>query len=481
MSHSPEIEALVKEEAIFGRLPLLPNEREYDLKGISATGFAYAVAAWCFLIGGYSANVVGAVQGMVTLIAGCVLGVALSAVASALACNRYGLEQIDFSKTCFGQKGSKYILFFYVINQLGWTGIILVMCAHGVTNLLGFAGLPKPFFLVSLVTLVGLAACYWIVIRGVHILNVFNMIITPGLVLITLFIFYAVFREHGWAGILAAQPISPGPDHLLNFMISFEGGLGAGFSWWPGIGFLARNTNNQKNSFYPQVLTMGLGMGIVCCTGLFAGILYHNYDPTVWMPQVGGIYFGVAALALVALANVAASSIMMYTAGLAMRHVNLLRGWSWKWLMGLCFLPVLAFVIAPDLLYEKGNVFLAFNATMYGPISGLLLVDYLFLRKQRLNASQVFEGDSKGHYYFFGGFNWYALACVILGQVLYIFLYNPATGITSGPFKWLTASGPSILIPAVLYYILARLFVLPKAKGGYGAPIEPIALREPNI
>src|SRR5579859_6374341 len=91
-ARSPEIEARIREEPLFGRLPLLKTEREYSLKGILATGFTYAVAAWCFLIGGYSANVVGAVQGIVTLIAGSVVGVTLSSIASALACNRYGLE-----------------------------------------------------------------------------------------------------------------------------------------------------------------------------------------------------------------------------------------------------------------------------------------------------------------------------------------------------------------------------------------------------
>src|SRR5688572_789704 len=111
MSHAVEIAEAG--DAAYGRLPLLRREREYSTRGILATGFACSIAAWCFLIGGYAANVVGALQGMITLIAGCVIGVTISAAASALACNRYGLEQIDFTKSCFGQRGAKLILFFY--------------------------------------------------------------------------------------------------------------------------------------------------------------------------------------------------------------------------------------------------------------------------------------------------------------------------------------------------------------------------------
>ncbi len=151
-----ELAARFRAEALFGRLPLLCNEREYSTRGILATGFTYAVAAWCFLIGGYAANVVGALQGVVTLIAGSIIGVTLSATASALACNRYGLEQIDFTKSCFGQKGAKVILVFYVINQVGWTGMILVMFGRGVANVVGALGGPNNEWLVRVAVTIGI-------------------------------------------------------------------------------------------------------------------------------------------------------------------------------------------------------------------------------------------------------------------------------------------------------------------------------------
>ncbi|MDQ7826727.1 MAG: cytosine permease [Candidatus Eremiobacteraeota bacterium] len=480
-SHDPGLEARVKEEAIFGRLPLLPSEREYSLYGISATGFAYAVATWCFLIGGYASSYVGAVQGLVVLIAGCVIGVAISAVASALACNRYGIEQIDFTKSCFGQRGSKIILVFYVINQVGWTGLILVMMARGVKNVIESAGFhPGPLF-VHLVTLAGIVVAYAIIIRGVHILNMFNSIITPLLVAVCIFLFYVIFSRFGWAALVKALPLNPEPDAHVNYALAFECGLGAGFSWWPGIGFLARNTDTQRNSFYPQVITMGLLMGVVCCTGLFSGLLFQQGDPTVWMLKVGGLTFGVISLLLVASANISASSIMMYTAELALRHVKYLRGFSWKALTVITFLPLLAFVLFPDPLYERGNAFLPYNATMYVPISGVLLVDYLFLRNRRLNASQLFESHPSGDYFFTGGFNWYALGCMVLGQGLYLWLYNPVTSAYHYPFQYLTASLPAALIPMLLYYFLARIFLVKKGIGGYLEDHGSRPLLEPNI
>lgn len=464
---SCKLQERIREEAVCGRLPLLRTEREYSFWSISATGFAYAVATWCFLIGGYAASIVGARQGIAALIAGSTIGVAISAVASALACNRYGIEQIDFTKSCFGQKGSKIILFFYVINQVGWTGIILVMMARAVKNVIASLGFHTGDFLVPLVTLGGVIITYLIVAKGVHVLNLWNSIITPLLVIVCLFLFYVIFQRFGWNALLQAAPLAPSPDRNFNYMLAFEYGLGAGFSWWPGIGFLARNTDTQRNSFYPQVLTMGLLMGIVCCTGLFSGLLFRQSDPTVWMLKVGGPVFGIIALFLVAAANVSASSIMMYTAGLAMRHVRPLRGLSWRKLMLLTYIPLIAFVLFPDVLYERGNSFLAYNATMYVPISGVLLIDYLLLRHGRLNPSQLFESAPGGTYYFIGGFNPYALGSMIFGQVLYIWLYNPVTGAYHYPFSTLTASIPAALLPMALYYVLARFLLVKKGIGGY--------------
>lgn len=474
-------DSALREEALYGRLPLLAEEREYSTRGILATGFAISVAAWCFLIGGYAANVVGAVQGVVTLIAGCVLGVTAAAAASALACNRYGLEQIDYTKSCFGQRGAKIILIFYVINQLGWTGYILVMFGHGVANVLGALGAGGGEWVVRGAVLLGLLASYALVARGLHVINVFNSVVTPGLVLLTGLLFYVIFRSASWSELTALPPVEPVPDAPLGYVVAFEYGLGAGFSWWPGIGFLSRNTDSQRNSLYPQILTMGLGMGVVCCTGLFAGLLYRTYDPTVWMLRAGGPLLGVVALAFIAVANIAVSALMIYVAALALRHVRFFRGLPWKLLAFLTLTPILAYAAFPELLYKKGSAFLTYNATMYAPISGVLLVDYLFLRRQRLNVSQIFEDAPRGHYWFTGGVNWAAIGCVVLGQLLYVWLLDPISGTAHGPVRLVTASGPAVIVPALLYGIVARAWLLPARLGGYGASTSPIPISRPNI
>jgi cytosine/uracil/thiamine/allantoin permease len=77
--------------------------------------------------------------------------------------------------------------------------------------------------------------------------------------------------------------------------------------------------------------------------------------------------------------------------------------------------PCLPFVFWPAELFSMGDAFLAYNGTMYAPISGILLADYFFPRKQKLNLPALFEDDPSGEYYFHRGFNWLALGSLLLG------------------------------------------------------------------
>ena len=155
----------------------------------------------------------GAVQGLVCLVAGNLIGVFLTTMPLSLGCQRYGLEQIDFCKPSFGQRGAKLLLIFYLVNLIGWSGLILVMFGNGIFNIavaLGFA--PGRWVVVAGVA-VGLGLAYWIAIRGVRLLNVVNTIITPGLVflVLVLFMFVMLLRTYGWEAISRGEPLAPTP------------------------------------------------------------------------------------------------------------------------------------------------------------------------------------------------------------------------------------------------------------------------------
>jgi NCS1 family nucleobase:cation symporter-1 len=438
--------------SIYGREPTLPEEREYKTWSAHGTCFAYTIATWCFLTGGYAAQLVGAVQGMVCLIAGTLIGTLLVSASLSAGCHRYGLEQIDFCKPAFGQNGARVVLIFYLINMLGWSGLILIMFGNGIVNIVEALGYHAPGWLVGAGVALGVWLSYIITTRGVHLLSLFNSIITPALIVVILFMFYMLFNTHGWEEIAAAPPLDPLPVPWMNYAATVELGIASGISWWGGIGFLARNTRTRRNAIYPEVIHFGLVNGVVCSIALFSGLVIGTDDPTRWMVPLGGIFMGVIALVFVALANITSTSVSLFASGLALRHIPGLHKSGWKFIIALTCVPLLFFVIWPRELYDMGSAFLDINGTMHAPVAGILLVDYFFLKKQRLHLRSIFEAAPSGLYYYNRGFNFLALGCIVIGQLAYFLIYNPFTGEASALFRYLPASIAAFLLPAVVYW-----------------------------
>jgi len=457
----------------YGREPLLPSEREYKFWSAHGSCFAYAIATWCFLTGGITAQYVGALQGMVCLMAGNLIGTFLVSASLSQGCQRYGVEQIDFCKPAFGQNGARIVLIFYLLNMLGWSGLILVMFGNGIANIVHELGFASTHWQVGLGVAAGIWLTYVITTRGVHLLAMFNSIITVGLIIIIVFMFYMLMSAHGWSEILAAKPLDPLPVPWMNYAIALELGIASGMSWWGGIGFLARNTKSRRNAIYPEVLQLGLSFGIVCSIALFSGLVVGSDDPTQWMVPLGGVVMGVLALLFVALANITSTSVSLFASGLALRHLPGLHKTGWKLIISLTCVPLIFFVFWPHELYDMGDAFLAYNGTMHAPVGGILMVDYFFLRKQRLHLRSIFEADPGGQYYYTRGFNLLALSCIVIGQVTYFLVYNPFTTETSALMHFVPASIAAFLLPAMVYWTGMKFWV---QGGRHGRPVEEAAL-----
>ena len=444
--------------SVYGRVPLLLKEREYGTISANGTCFAYAIATWCFLTGGYAAQLVGALQGFVCLVAGNIIGVFLISFPLSMGCQRYGMEQIDACKPSFGQNGARFVLIFYLLNMLGWSGLILVMFGNGIQNIMEAMGYQPGQWIVGAGVALGIWLTYFITTRGIHLLNTFNAIITPALILTVAFMLYMLFSVHGWDAISVAAPLDPYPDPAINYAIAVELGIASGMSWWGGIGFLARNTKTRRNAIYPEVLQLGLISGVACSIALFSGLIVGSEDPTEWMIPLGGIVFGVLALAFVALANITSTVVSVYASGLALRHLPGLHQRAWWQVVIVTLIPLTAFVFWPQELYDLGDAFLAYNGTMHAPIGGILFVDYFFVRKQRINLRAIYESAPSGEYYYWKGFNVLAVAGIVLGQVTYFMLYNPFSGATHWMFNVVPASIAAFVVPATLYWIGMRFY-----------------------
>jgi len=466
----------------YGREPMLPWEREYGFWGAHGTCFAYSIATWCFLTGGITANYVGAIQGIVCLIAGNLVGALLVSASLSAGCHRYGLEQIDFCKPAFGQNGARLVLVFYLISMIGWSGLILVMFGNGIVNVLEAMGYHPPPWATGAGVALGIWISYIITTRGVRLLSLFNSFITPALIAVVVFMFYMLLTAHGWDEIVAAQPLHPLPIPWLNYAVAVEMGIASGISWWGGVGFLARNTRSRRNAIYPEVIHFGLVNGAVCAIALVSGLVIGSDDPTQWMIPLGGLFVGVLALAFVALANITSTAVSLFASGLALRHVPGLHNRSWKLIIALTCVPLIFFVIWPHELFDLGGAFLAYNGTMQAPVAGILLVDYFFLRNQHIHLRSIFEAAPSGLYYYDKGFNFLALGAMVIGQFLYFWVYDPFNDAAQLLFRFLPASIAACVVPALVYWAGMKFWLEKRFSRRAGSDTTPAGrLLRPNI
>jgi NCS1 family nucleobase:cation symporter-1 len=444
------------EHSAFGRLPMAVGEREYGMLSAHGICFAYAIATWCFLVGSYAASLLPALDGALCLIAGNLIGVFLTTMPLSLGCQRYGIEQMDFCKTAFGQRGSHVLLLFYLVNMLGWSGLLLVMFSNGLINIAHGFGVETGGLVLNAGVALAMVAAVLVALKGVHRLASINNLVTPLLGLVLLYMLYMLFVARGHEAVFEAAPLDPYPDPLLNYATVLELGIANGFSWWGGIGFIARNTRSRRAAVYPQMLQLGLGSGVVSSVAMCCALVVGSDDPTQWMMPLGGVLLGALALGIMGIANLTAVAISLFAAALAMRHVPLLRHRAWWQVLLIASLPCVMYAIWPQQLYDRGEAFLAYNGTMYAPISGILFVDYLLLRRQKLCLRSLFDAHPERAYHYWRGFNPLALGGLVLGQVVYFALYNPVTGDSHWLFRYLPASIAAFAVPALVYWIGMR-------------------------
>ena len=125
-------------------------------------------------------------------------------------------------------------------------------------------------------------------------------------------------------------------------------------------------------------------------------------------------------LVFIALDNWTINVLNLYTGGLSISNMFEKLGRFWTTLIASVFGIGLSAI--PDVL----NSYLSY-ATLLGnffsPICGVLVFDYVFLKRTRLDVSALFTLE--GRYRYWGGFNLVAIAWTALGFLFYMFVVPP--------------------------------------------------------
>ncbi|UTX53690.1 purine-cytosine permease family protein [Leucobacter aridicollis] len=468
------VDADIAKEAVYGSLPLLKHERTWSGGDFSWVTLSLAIATWAFLTGGSTVLLVGFTDGIAAMLIGNSIGLAIMVLGSVLFSQRLGIEQYKVLKSVFGVIGVGIVVFVVVLlTEMGWTSLLGVMFGRAFSEISNQAFGTEFAQFGPLVTVFALLAIFigWIILsRGPVTISKLNRFVAPGLLIVVALMMVLLMTHYSWGDLLAAEPIAPFADEQLNFMMAVEFNLGAGLSWWPVMGTLARLTRGPRAAVWPAYGGIFIGTVVAQLVGMAAGLLFGQADPTSWMVPLGGPVLGVLTLLFVGFANVTSMASIAYSTVLAVKQSSgrALSRLRWPVLAGgfLALPAVLSFF--PGFMYEQFMTFVVVSGAFIAAICGVIIADYFILRRQVVPLRALYASGRQDPLRFSSGVNIAAIAAVIIASAFYLWVYNPITLETQPLFRFATATVPAVLIAMGSYLVLNRLLYVRRGRGAYG-------------
>jgi len=462
-------DANVNNEAQFDLLPIMKQDREYGFRDYSFVITGFAVATWCFLIGGTLALFVDFKLAIITSISGNMVSIILLSMSTSLPSARYGIDGFTSSISYLGHNGTKSYLVLNAVVTVGWTIVLCTLVSRSVIQILNHLtgyDFSSNLYVILFGIIVALF-CWFVTMKGPHLIKIMSSVVVPVFLVVILVLIVIISRNTGWGEIAKMPALDPFDDPWLNFLIAFELSLGAGFSWWPNIGGLARICKTSRAAFWPNIIGLVFAATVGTGLGTAAALLVGDSDPASWMIPICGGAVGILALILVSIANISANSIMIYTTSLGLKQIKALFRQKWLIVTAVYMTPTLVGLFWSNLIYDNFYFILGLACLIYCPISMMAVVDFFILRKQQWDMRQFYNKTRESKFYFWKGFNPVALFVFISATPVYYMFLDPITLECTPAFRYATATGAVAFYCAVAYYLLSKATNMRMAKGGY--------------
>ncbi len=462
------------EAALAETLPLLPEERSWSFRDMLAVKGGLAIATWGFLAGGATGQLVGFADGMVALFFGTALGIGLLFFALLLPVYRTGTESFVFIRSAFGPNGTSLLAMVLVLGVVPFNSAILSNMAGDATRevLIGLDFLaPASAWPVAQATALGvLALSCLLAARGSDTLRRFNLLIVPLLVLLSGGLLVAVFWQSGWQAVFAAQPPASPFDRATRLMLATELNIAITLSWFGLAGNLMRYGRSARGAVW------GTWIGLVpisllpALAGLASSLVLGSSDPVQWMTPLVGPVLGLAMLLVLIFANISSLTGMLQgnVPTIVQNFGSRARALGFAGNVAMLgIFAALILMLASDELYARFYTFVAFYGAVFAPATGILLADWLVLRRGSVDIRALHHAVPGSAYGFIAGFNPAAMVALVAGFAAYLGLLEPVSQMPAAGFRHLSASLPSMAVAFAVHLALSRLIIIPRGLGGY--------------
>lgn len=447
-------------------LPVPLYKRNWNGFILGAVLTTTGIATWSFVVGGTAGIYLDAKMGAAAMLAGGLIGQMLTTLATVPVSTKHGLETAITTVPQLGIRGSYFGLLIVYCTALGWNSVLLIFFGRSVGSALAVLGLVTPeqrdtsAWAASAIALILIAL---LVTRGAKSLSKIGPVVAVSIILLSIWMMWVLVNEFGIDAILTAQPLEPAAGRLLNYTIVTEMLIAGTFGWWGYMGGLTMMASSARRALMPSMLGLGAAWTLVAIVSLVGTLMTGESDPTVWIGEIAGPIGTIIVLAFISIANLSSALIGGYVATLGVKTIvpSIGHRFSWPVVTAITLAPMLIMLLFfANFMYDNVGIFMAFLGLMIGPVIGIQIADwYALKRRHTLQVSHLFINSSESRYWYWKGFNPAGIAAVALGSLTYLLILDPLTLVPHVSFfQYTTATLPSVLISAVSYYALSRVF-----------------------
>ncbi len=348
---------------------------------------------------------------------------------------KYGIPFPVFARASFGVKGANIPAMLRAIVACGWFGIQTWIGGFALYQMFrlwipSLETLPQ-IFPASFGLATGPAICFFIFwllnmfvvylgVESIRKLLVFKAIFLPLAALALLF--WAVDASNGFGPILKEPSKFANNKQFWDFFFPALTGM-VGF--WATLSLNIPDFTRYAKSQKAQINGQAIGLPTSMTLFAFIGVVVTSatmiiYGETIWDPIVLAGKFSsklLVSIAMIAVAistlatNIAANIVSPANdfANLAPKKINFRTGGYITGIIGILIFP---WKLIAD---PSGYIFtwLVGYSGLLGPIGGIMIADYYFIRKQQLIINELYQ--HKGQYTFNNGFNSRAIIALLLG------------------------------------------------------------------
>lgn len=400
---------------------------------------------------------------------------------------KYGIPFPVFARASFGVRGANIPAILRAIVACGWFGIQTWIGGYALYQMLrlwipALETLPQifpdsfglqtgPAITFILFWLLNMFVVY-LGVESIKKLLVFKAFFLPFAALALLF--WAISAGNGLGPILDQPAKLKGAEFWHYFFPALTGMVGFWATLSLNIPDFTRYAKSQQAQIKGQIIGLPPSMTLFSFIGVVVtSATFIIYGETIWDPLVLAAKFEnkiLVSVAMIAVAistlatNIAANIISPANdfANIAPAKINFRKGGYITGILGILIFP---WKLIAD---PNGYIFtwLIAYSSLLGPIGGIMIADYYFIRKQQLSVDELYQ--IKGKYSFGNGYNKFAIIALLLGILpnvpgfllqIKVVAANTFPGWISHLYNYAWFVG--FFVSGILYWLLMKSKVLP--------------------